>query len=101
VKITDCNGAPVPNLKPNVGTTLFSSNDPSINIDETASMSAADTTGYMRYDPSAGQYIYNFGSKYLSDPSATYYMTVRGTDANGIIVTSPGIVQVKFGLKSK
>lgn len=101
VKITDCKGAPVSNLKPNVGTTLFSSNDPTVSIDETASTSAADTTGYMRYDPSAGQYIYNFGSKYLSDPSATYYMTVKGTDANGNIVTAPGIVQVKFGLKPK
>jgi hypothetical protein len=55
----------------------------------------------MRYDASGGQYIYNFGSKNLIDPSAIYYMTVKGTDANGSIVTAPGMVQVKFGLKSK
>lgn len=101
VKITDCNNTPVSGLVPKVGTSLFSSTDPNLAIDETASTSAADTTGIMRYDPTAGQYIYNFGSKYLSDPSATYYMTVKGTDSNGNIVTTPGIVQVKFGLKAK
>ncbi len=101
VRITDCSGAPVPGLAPNVGTLLSNSNNPSINLDETPSTSAADTTGIMRYDPTAGQYIYNFGSKYLPDPNATYYMTVRGTDSSGNIVTSPGMVQVKFGLKAK
>jgi hypothetical protein len=55
----------------------------------------------MRYDATAGQYIYNFGSKNLSDPSATYYMTVKGTNSNGNVVTSPGVVQQKFGLKQK
>jgi PKD domain-containing protein/thrombospondin type 3 repeat protein len=101
VRITDCSGAPVPGLAPKVGTSLVSLTDPNLTIDETASTSAADTTGIMRYDPTAGQYIYNFGSKYLSDPSATYYMTVKGTDTTGNIVTRPGMVQVKFGLKTK
>jgi hypothetical protein len=101
VRITDCDSQPVSGLAPNIGTSIVSSNDPTIAIDETASMSAADPTGVMRYDATAGQYIYNFASKYLSDPSATYYMTVKGTDSNGNIVTSPAIVQVKFGLKSK
>lgn len=102
VRITDCNGSPVSGLAPKVGTTLQDSSDPSISIDEAASTSAADTTGILRYDPTAGQYIYNFGSKHLSDPSATYYMTVKGMASDGItIVTSPGIVQVKFGLKTK
>lgn len=101
VKITDCSGTPVPGLAPKVGTSLISSTNPNIAVDETASTSAADTTGVMRYDATAGQYIYNFASKYLADPSATYYMSVKGTDSSGNIVTSPGIVQVKFGLKTK
>jgi hypothetical protein len=102
VRITDCNGNPVPSLAPKVGTSLQNANDPSIAIDEVASTSGADTTGMLRYDPAAGHYIYNFGSKYLSDPSATYYMTVKGTSSDGItVVTSPGMVQVKFGLKTK
>jgi hypothetical protein len=70
-------------------------------VGETLSTSAVDMTGIMRYDPAGGQYIYNFGSKYLSDPSATYYMTVKGRDAGGSIVTGPGMAQVKFGLKMK
>jgi VCBS repeat-containing protein len=101
VKITDCSGNPVSGLAPKIGTSLVSSTDPNLTIDETASTSGADTTGVMRYDPTAGQYIYNFASKNLSDPSATYYMTVKGTDASGNIVTSPAMVQVKFGLKTK
>src|SRR5262249_41778295 len=79
VIITDCAGNPVPGLKPMVGTTLVSSSDPGVSIDESPSTSAADTTGYMRYDPTAGQYIYNFGSGTLKDSTASYYMTVKGT----------------------
>ena len=101
VRITDCNNEPVPGLAPRVGTTKVSSSDPTIAIDETASTSAADTTGVMRYDATAGIYIYNFASKNLADGSATYYMTVKGTNASGVIVTSPPMVQVKFGLKTK
>jgi hypothetical protein len=100
VQITWCDGTPVAGLAPKVGTSLVSSTNPALPIDEAASTSAADTTGIMRYDGTS-QYIYNFGSKNLSDPSAVYYMTVKGTDSNGNIVTSPGMVQVKFGLKTK
>jgi hypothetical protein len=71
VRITDCNAQPVAGLAPKVGYTTVSSNDPTIGIDEVASTSAADTTGIMRYDPTAGQYIYNFASKNLPDSSAT------------------------------
>ncbi|MGE5376114.1 MAG: Ig-like domain-containing protein [Bacteroidota bacterium] len=101
VQITDCKGTPVSGLAPKIGTSLVSSSDPTISIDETGSTSAADTTGVMRYDPTAGQYIYNFASKNLSDPTAVYYMTVKGTDTSGKMVTSPAMVQIKFGLKSK
>jgi len=101
VRITDCQSNPVGGLAPKVGTSLVSSADPTLAIDEAASTSAADTAGVMRYDSTAGQYIYNFGSRNLSDPSATYYMTVKGTDSNGNIVTSPAMGQVKFGLKSR
>src|SRR5215217_3235541 len=97
VKITDCDNQPVSGLAPKVGTSLVSSSDPSISIDEASSTSGADTTGIMRYSAADGQYIYNFGSKNLTDPSATYYMTVKGTNSGGAIVTSPGMVQEKFG----
>ena len=99
VKITDCNGTAVSGLKPQVGTSMSSTTTPAEGISETASTSAADTTGVMRY--SDGQYIYNFASKYLADGNATYYMYVRGKDAGGAIVTNLGQVSKKFGLKTK
>jgi hypothetical protein len=101
VKITDCQNHSVPGLAPRVGASMISSTAPSASIDETASTSSADTTGVMRYDASAGQYIYNFASKVLSDPSAIYYMKVKGTDADGNLVTTPPVVEVRFGLKAK
>jgi hypothetical protein len=101
VKITDCNGTAVGGLKPQVGTSMSSSLTPTDGIDETASTSAADTTGVMRYDSTAGQYIYNFASKSLADGNATYTMYVRGKDAGGNVVTSPSQVSQKFGLRTK
>ena len=99
VRITDCNGTPVSNLRPQVGTSMLSTLTPADGISETASTSAADSTGAMRY--SDGQYIYNFASKNLADGNATYYMYVRGKDAGGAIVTTPTQVSQRFGLKTK
>jgi hypothetical protein len=80
---------------------MSSSQTPTDGIDETASTSAADTAGVMRYDSAAGQYIYIFATKNLADGNATYYMYVRGEDSNGKFVTNPSQVSVKFGLRTK
>jgi len=99
VMITDCLGNPVPGLAPQVGTGMSSSLTPTDSISETMSTSAADTTGVMRY--SDGIYIYNFGTKYLLDGNATYYMYVRGRNSGGSIVTDPAQVSSMFGVRSK
>lgn len=105
VKVTDCNAQPVPGLTLKIGTQQNSSVDPSGSVTEaTASTSAADTTGQLRYDATAGQYIYNFPSKSLADGSATYWMFVRGTDVIGKDNTGADAVGQsfqKFGLKLK
>lgn len=104
MKITDCTGTPVPGLAPQVGTQLLSSVDPSGTIAETASTSAADTTGVLRYDATAGQYIYNFASKNLSDGSAKYMMYVRDPSVTGQTNTgaaTAGQSYQQFALKLK
>lgn len=99
VSITDCHGTAVPGLAPQIGFSMSSSVTPTDGITETASTSAADSTGIMRFsDPI---YIYNFASKNLPDGNATYYMYIRGKDSGGNVVTSPAQVSQKFGVRTK
>jgi hypothetical protein len=98
VRITDCLANPVSGLAPTVGTSLANSSTPPPPINEDVySTSAADTGNIMRYDSTAGQYIYNFNTKSaaISDPNATYWMTVRESHS------SPGQVASQFGVKQK
>jgi hypothetical protein len=92
IRITDCAGKPVPGLRPEIGTSTsgsLASGDP---IDETPSSTAADTTGRMRYDRCEGLYIYNFATRYLSNPNGTYWFYIR----------DPAVGQVtqKFAVRS-
>lgn len=45
IRITDCNGAPVPGLAPRIETATVSTLTPSESVNETPSTSGADTTG--------------------------------------------------------
>ena len=98
VRITDCLANPVSGLAPTVGTSLANSTTPPPPINEEVySTSAADTGNVMRYDATAGQYIYNFNTKSnaITDQNATYWMTVRESHS------SPGQVASQFGVKQK
>jgi uncharacterized protein len=90
ISFTDCNGSTPANLAPTIKLTMISGATPGLDINEPVSTSAADTTGVMRF--STNQYIYNLATKPLTDPSATYLLTVT-IPHNGQTVT------VKFGLR--
>jgi predicted extracellular nuclease len=90
ISFTNCDGSIPTNLAPTIKLTMISGATPGLEINEPISTSAADTSGIMRF--STNQYIYNLATKPLSDPSATYLITVT-IPYNGQTVT------VKFGLK--
>jgi hypothetical protein len=96
VKITDCAGTSVPGLAPKLGVRLFSPTTPVLGINEEIySTSNADTGNTLRYDASAGQYIYNYNTKsnMTPDSTASYYMIVEEASS------APNPVSQKFGLK--
>ena len=74
VRITDCAQAPVGGLAPKIGTSQNNNLVEADPVNEVASTSAADTTGQMRYDAAAGQYIYNLSTTDLSVGSWTIYV---------------------------
>lgn len=94
VRITDCSNAPVAGLAPTVKVTQVSSATPSVAVNETVlSVSSADTTGLLRYDAAAGQYIYNLSTRSLSDGDARYTVTVA--------LSATQRVSQGFGLRTK
>src|SRR5205823_1785209 len=64
LRVTDCNGASVSTLKPNVDLTKIDST-PDAQVNEVVSSSGADVGDDMRYDGSSipPQYIYNLSTK--------------------------------------
>jgi hypothetical protein len=93
VRITDCANVSVTTLAPTIRVALASSATPSTAINTTVdSTSSADTTGVMRYDATAGQYIYNMATKSLADGDAKYVVKVADAGAS---------VQQGFGLRTK
>lgn len=92
VRLADCDGSYPADLAPTIQLKLISGALPSQTINEPVSTSAADTTGMLRFDPLANQYIYNLATKLLPDPSATYEVSVA-------IPRTGQVVKVKFGLR--
>jgi PKD domain len=93
VNITDCSGAGVSGLSPDIRMIKTSSSAPLTGVDEGISTQPNDTNWVMRGDGN-GQYIYNLASKSLPDSTATYKAVITH---NGYSVTSTNY----FGLKTK
>ena len=92
IRVTDCTGAPVTMLSPQISVQKTAGSTPPSGIDEAiTSTSGADSGTTMRYDGSGG-YIYNLATKSLSDQTATYKITITGPFAT---------VTALFGTKSK
>jgi hypothetical protein len=91
--LADCDGSFPSDLTISIALLQLSGNAPNTPINEPASTSAADTTGFMRFSGSPDfQYIYNLATKSLPDPSASYKITLT-VGQTGQTVT------VNFGLK--
>ena len=75
IKLADANGAPVADATPHVYVAQYSAATGLGEVLEPAtSVSAADTGNVMRYDPEAGQYIYNWDLSELAN--GTYAVVV-------------------------
>lgn len=75
IRLADANGTPVADATPHVYVTQYSSTTGLGEVLEPAtSVSSADTGNVMRYDPEAGQYIYNWDLSALAN--GTYAVVV-------------------------
>jgi hypothetical protein len=100
VKITDCANTSVGGLQPTIKTQLASSTTPTDGVNEPTSTSGADTGGILRYDASAGQYIYNMSSTSIgADQNAKYRVLVQ--EATSKFSASQAHAAQIFGLRTK
>ena len=89
ISVADCDGSHPDDLEPRIKVVKTSGAPPPQEINEPVSMSAADTTGIMRF--SDEQYVYNLAGKALPDPSATYRIEITLPNGQGVTAS--------FGLK--
>lgn len=78
IRVTDCDSQPVSGLSPQISVQRMSGSTPSGTDEAVVSSSGADTGTTMRYDASAGLYIYNLATKSLADSTATYQLKITG-----------------------
>jgi hypothetical protein len=92
VEITDCDGSHPSNLDVRVTYAKTASNPPPVGSDEAVATNAPDGGNQMRFsDPI---YIFNFGTKYIGDPTATVRIDVS-------IPTTGQYTFAHIGLKAK
>ena len=93
IRVTDCNGASVSGLSPQIAVKKIAGSTPPTGTDEAiSSTSGADSGTTMRYDAAGGLYIYNLATKSLGDSTATYEIKITGPFAT---------VTAQFGTKAK
>jgi len=63
IRISDCNNAPVSGISPKVLLQMINPLDNNNVVNETVASSVPDVGSFMRYDSTAGQWIYNLSSK--------------------------------------
>jgi hypothetical protein len=79
IRVTDCNNSVVGGLTPQIAVKKVSGSTPPSGDDEViSSTSGADSGTTMRFDATAGQYIYNLATRSLADSSATYEIRITG-----------------------
>jgi hypothetical protein len=91
VRFMDCDGSVPFDLAPTIGVVKTSSSTPVSGVSEAARSTSEHTDGVMRF--SDGQWIYNLSGKSLSDPSATYRLTINVPGTGQTVV-------VDFALKT-
>lgn len=89
LSITDCDGAAVSGLTPTVSVVRLTGNTPPSGDDEAVSTANPTTGTTMRFsDPI---YIYNLNARSLSDPTATYEVTVTIEESGQTVSTVIGL----------
>jgi hypothetical protein len=91
VRFMDCDGSMPSNLAPTITVVKTAGSTPVTGTEEAALSTSAHTDGVLRF--SEGQWIYNLSGKSLSDPSATYRLTITVPSTGQTVV-------VGFSLKA-
>lgn len=90
IQFTTCDGRETPDgLTVTINVVRISGSTPPNGEDEASSTSAADTGNLMRF--AGSHYIYNLATKPLSDPTATYRITVTVVETGQSFTTTFGL----------
>ncbi len=87
VKLQAVDGSYPSTLAPTITIKLKSATTPGQTINEPVTTTTADASGVLRFDATSQQYVYQLGTKSLSDRDATYTITITVPATGQTIVT--------------